>query len=126
MDIYLQILGNCKNILTEIKKETDYYDIEKEKLEKQLKNDDINILNIKTPQNIIDLYNNLNGKINKSSQKQKKKLLREISDIKEMNFSLEKDLQIIKNKDITINLIKKNEYYKRNANNMLIFRLELL
>ena len=36
-----------------------------------------------------------------------------------MNFSLEMDLQTIKNKDITIDLIKKNEYYKKNANNYL-------
>ena len=116
-DIYKFIKQSL--ISSEIKKETDYYDIEKQKLEIQLKNDDINILNIKTPQNIIDLYNDLNEKINKSSQKQKKKLLRQINDMKEINFTLEEDLQTIKNKDITIDLIKKNEYYKRNANNYL-------
>ena len=106
-------------ISSEIKKEVDYYDIEREKLEIQLKNDNTNILNLKTPQNIIKLYYELNEKINKSSQKQKKKLLRQITDLKEMNFSLEMDLQTIKNKDITIDLIKKNEYYKKNANNYL-------
>jgi superfamily II RNA helicase len=106
-------------ISSEIKKEVDYYDIEREKLEIQLKNDNTNILNLKTPQNIIKLYYELNEKINKGSQKQKKKILRQITDLKEMNFSLEMDLQTIKNKDITIDLIKKNEYYKKNANNYL-------
>jgi len=106
-------------ISSEIKKEIDYYDIEREKLELQLKNDNTNILNLKTPQNIIKLYYELNEKINKSSQKQKKKLQRQLTDLKEMNFSLEIDLQTIKNKDITIDLIKKNEYYKKNANNYL-------
>lgn len=106
-------------ISSEIKKEVDYYDKEREELEKQLKSDDINILNIKTSQPIINLYNDLNKQINKSSQKQRKKIIRQINDLKETNFSLELDLQTIKNKDITTDLIKKNEYYKSNANNYL-------
>ena len=106
-------------ISSEIKKEVDYYDKERGELEKQLKSDNIHILNIKTSQNIINLYNDLNKQINKSSQKQRKKILRQINDLKETNFSLELDLQTIKNKDITTDLIKKNEYYKSNANNYL-------
>ncbi|MDA9216220.1 DEAD/DEAH box helicase [bacterium] len=106
-------------ISSEIKKEVDYYDKEREELEKQLKSDDINILNIKTSQTIINLYNDLYKQINKSSQKQRKKILRQINDLKETNFSLELDLQTIKKKDDTAGLIKKNEYYKSNANNYL-------
>ena len=98
-----------------------YVNIEKE-LEEKLRIIDLSLNDpniCRTPKQILEEYSDLNNKCSLTSNKQKKKLLRDIAAIESEHITIKDDIKYLNNFNDTINKQKENGGFKMNAINYI-------
>tara|TARA_Y100000591_G_scaffold66045_2_gene54636 strand:+ start:6113 stop:8650 length:2538 start_codon:yes stop_codon:yes gene_type:complete len=98
-----------------------YVNIEKE-LEEKLRIIDLSLNDpniCRTPKKILEEYSDLNNKCSLTSNKQKKKLLRDITALESEHITIKDDIKYLNNFNDTINKQKENGGFKMNAINYI-------
>ena len=114
---------------TDITKEINNYDRIQNELEERKTRQETDILDpeiCKTPNNILNDYFNLNKNIEMASNKQKKKIMRELEILELNNKSLKKDISLFNELEKTKLELEKNNGFKLNAINYIQNNIDLI